>query len=98
MLPPGRLMLDTRPIVTGSNPVTKIIGMLVVASLAARTASALPTIAAGLRATSSAASCGNAPADLPPNGIRLSLCQSGSPIHAGLGEGQRGDARNLPPS
>src|SRR6516165_9838120 len=52
-------MLDTRPDVTGSTPVTKIIGMLAVAALAARAPSILLTIAATLRATSSAANFGN---------------------------------------
>ena len=37
-LPPGRLKLDTRPSATGSAPLTKTIGIVVVAALAASVA------------------------------------------------------------
>jgi hypothetical protein len=53
------LMLDTSPAATGSTPVTKMMGMLAVASSAACAASILPTIDATFKVTSSAASFGN---------------------------------------
>ena len=48
-LPPGRLRLATRPTLTGSPPVTKTIGTVVVAALAASAAGVLPTIRATCR-------------------------------------------------
>ena len=48
-LPPGRLRLATRPSLTGSPPVTKTIGTVVVAALAARAEGVLPTITATCR-------------------------------------------------
>src|SRR6266481_9397548 len=44
-LPPGRLRLGTRPIATGSLPIAKTIGMVVVAALAASDADVLPGVA-----------------------------------------------------
>src|SRR5262249_33532795 len=60
-LPPGRLMLETRPSLTGSPPIEKTIGMVAVAALAASGAAALwiATITATWRRTRSAASAGN---------------------------------------
>ena len=43
-LPPGRLRLATRPSLTGSPPVAKTIGTVVVAALAASAPGVLPTI------------------------------------------------------
>ncbi len=59
-LPPGRLRLATRPSLTGSSPITKTIGIVAVADLAASTAGAPPiaAIAATLRPASSAAIVG----------------------------------------
>src|SRR5215831_6261781 len=61
MLLPGRLRLWTRPIWTGSIPVTKTIGIVVVAAFAASAEAEPPTvtITEGLRLTSSVASAGN---------------------------------------
>ena len=58
-LPPGRLRLATRPSPTGSPPVIKTIGTVVVAALAARAAGTLPTIRATCRRRRSATSAGN---------------------------------------
>src|SRR6516165_6203881 len=59
-LPPGRLRLETRPISTGSAPVAKTIGMVLVAALAATAAGgASATITATGSATSSAANPGS---------------------------------------
>jgi len=57
--PPGRLMLATRPDLTGSSPTLKTIGIVEVAALAARAPGGLPgtAITATLRRTRSAASC-----------------------------------------
>src|SRR5262245_57663712 len=60
-LPPGRLRLGTRPSATGSPPVTKTIGMVVVAAFAA-SAGGVPvtaTITVTSRRTRSANSAGN---------------------------------------
>ena len=58
-LPPGRLKLSTRPVLTGSAPVTNTIGMVLVAALAADDAGASKaTITATPRLTSSPASEG----------------------------------------
>ena len=60
-LPPGRLMLATSPVLTGSVPVWNTIGMVDVAALAAA-AGALVRVAAITatgRRTSSAASAGS---------------------------------------
>src|SRR5262249_30140529 len=59
-LPPGRLMLETRPRLTGAPPIEKAIGMVAVAALAASGAAALwiATITATWRRTRSAASAG----------------------------------------
>jgi hypothetical protein len=59
-LPPGRLRLATRPIFTGSAPVTKTRGIVAVAALAAIVAAVLcgVTMTATRRRTSSAASAG----------------------------------------
>ena len=57
MLPPGRAMLSTRPVTVGSETPTITIGMLVVASLAARVPSVpWARIIATFSRTSSAAS------------------------------------------
>src|SRR5437763_3412324 len=45
ILPPGRLSLDTKPTLTGSSPIAKTIGVVIVAALAA-CAAASPTSAA----------------------------------------------------
>jgi len=45
-LPPGRLRLATRPLMTGSLPVTNTIGTVVVAALAASVEGVFPTIRA----------------------------------------------------
>jgi hypothetical protein len=45
-LPPGRLMLATSPTSTGSNPATKAIGIVAVASFAACAARPFATITA----------------------------------------------------
>ena len=58
-LPPGRLRLATRPTLTGSPPVTKTIGTVVVAALAASAAGVLPTIRATCRRRRSATRSGN---------------------------------------
>src|SRR5262249_39337110 len=59
-LPPGRLRLATRPIFTGSAPMTKTMGIVSVAALAASVAAVLPgvTMAVTRRRTSSAARAG----------------------------------------
>jgi hypothetical protein len=58
-LPPGRLKLSTRPVLTGSAPVMNTIGMVLVAAFAANNAGALKaTITATPRLTSSPASEG----------------------------------------
>jgi hypothetical protein len=59
-LPPGRLRLATRPIFTGSAPMTKTMGIVAVAALAASVAGVLAgvTMTATRRRTSSAASAG----------------------------------------
>src|SRR5215467_7475477 len=60
-LPPGRLRLATSPALTGSSPVVKTIGTVVVAALAAR-AEMVPPVAAKIvtpRSTSSAISAGS---------------------------------------
>jgi len=59
--PPGRAKLSTNPAATGSLPVRKTIGMLVVAALAARTARTWPEVAITetRRLTKSAAKAGN---------------------------------------
>ena len=58
-LPPGRLKLSTRPVLTGSAPVTNTIGMVLVAAFAAADAGASrATITATPRLTSSPASEG----------------------------------------
>lgn len=60
-LPPGLLKLATSPIAIGSAPISKTIGIVVVADFAARAAGAPPgaTITATRRPTRSAASAGN---------------------------------------
>ena len=60
-LPPGRLRLATSPTLTGSTPVLKTTGIVVVAALAASDPCALPGVAmtATRRRTKSAASSGN---------------------------------------
>jgi hypothetical protein len=60
-LPPGRLRLPTSPVSTGSVAVTKTIGMIAVAALAATAAGVLPgaAITATLWRTRSAANAGN---------------------------------------
>ena len=56
MLPPGRLRLATRPSLIGSPPVSKMIGMVVVAAFAASAAGVeVAAITATCRRTSSAA-------------------------------------------
>jgi len=45
-LPPGRLRLATRPSLTGSAPLVKTIGTVVVAALAASAEGVFPTITA----------------------------------------------------
>src|SRR5262249_43933857 len=84
MLPPGRLMLATRPTRTGSAPMTNTIGVVAVA--------ALPACAAGTPAPTIAATCLRRPAILDgdvfafdessviealPKGID-SICEAGS--------------------
>src|SRR6516165_4613979 len=63
MLPPGRLRLETSPAAIGSPAVTKTIGMVAVAALAASAGGVPPTaaITATLRETRSASSIGNRP-------------------------------------
>ena len=58
-LPPGRLKLATRPSFTGSPPVTKTMGIVVVAALAASAERVFPKIRATWRRTRSAARAGN---------------------------------------
>ena len=59
IFPPGRLRLATRPILTGSAPSEKTIGIVAVAALAASAEAVSPAmIIATLRLTSSAASVG----------------------------------------
>ena len=60
-LPPGRFRLATSPSATGSAPVRKTTGMVLVAALAASTPSTWPAtaITATLRLTRSAASAGS---------------------------------------
>ena len=60
MLPPGRLRLATRPILTGSLLLSKTIGIVVVAALAASAETSPPVaaITATRRRTRSAASIG----------------------------------------
>ena len=59
MLPPGRLRLATRPCATGSPPVLKTIGIVVVAALAANTALPKVEITATRRRTRSADNSGS---------------------------------------
>jgi hypothetical protein len=61
MLPPGRLRLATSPSATGSPPMVKTMGSVVVARLAASAAGSPPVdaITATWRCTRSAASAGN---------------------------------------
>src|SRR5262249_24880308 len=59
-LPPGRLRLATKPVLTGSLPVTNTIGIVMLAAFAAcTTETVFPTINATCRATRSAASPGS---------------------------------------
>ena len=58
-LPPGRLSVVTRPSLTGSLPVVKTIGIVVVAALARSAARVFETITAGCRAATSAAIAGS---------------------------------------
>ena len=58
-LPPGRLRLATRPSLTGSLPVAKTIGTVVVAALAASAEGVFPTITATGRRINSATRAGN---------------------------------------
>ncbi len=59
-LPPGRLRLSTSPVRTGSPPIAKTIGIVVVAGFAATAAGvAAATITFTWRRTNSAASAGN---------------------------------------
>ena len=58
-LPPGRLRLATRPSLTGSPPVAKTIGTVVVAALAASAAGVFPTITATGRRIKSATRAGS---------------------------------------
>jgi hypothetical protein len=58
-LPPGRLRLATRPSLTGSPPVTKTIGTVVGAALAASAEGVLPMITATCRRRRSATRSGN---------------------------------------
>src|SRR5262245_42517752 len=55
MLPPGRLRLATKPVLTGSNPVVKTMGIAAVAALTAGMATPFATITATGRRTNSAA-------------------------------------------
>src|SRR5215510_12364441 len=59
VLPPGRLRLATRPLMTGSLPVTNTIGTVVVAALAASAEGVFPTIRATCWRTKSATRAGN---------------------------------------
>src|SRR6516162_8860949 len=66
-LPPGRLTLSTRPVLTGSAPVENTIGMVLVATFAADAAGASKaTITATPRLTSSPASEGKRLYRSPP--------------------------------
>jgi hypothetical protein len=58
-LPPGGLRLATRPTLIGSAPVTKTIGTVVVAALAASAEGVSTTITATGRRSKSATSAGN---------------------------------------
>jgi hypothetical protein len=58
-LPPGRAKLSTMPRSTGSEPVTKTIGIVAVAAFAASTEPPDAAITATCRFTRSAASRGN---------------------------------------
>ena len=58
-LPPGRLILATRPNLTGSSIVMKTIGIVEVAVLAASAETVSPAITATWRRTRSAASTGS---------------------------------------
>ena len=69
-LPPGRLRLATRPCLTGSLPVTKTIGIVVVAALAASAAPAFATITATGRRTNRPPAPAAGRIALPPSGIR----------------------------
>ena len=74
-LPPGRLKLSTRPVLTGSAPVTNTIGMVLVAAFAAADAGASrATITATPRLTSSPASEVNGCIDPQPSAIRCLCC------------------------
>src|SRR5437762_13189305 len=60
ILPPGRFRLSTRPILIGSPPIVKTIGIVVVVALAATAALlAIVAMTATLRRTISAASAGS---------------------------------------
>ena len=65
-LPPGRLRLATSPTRTGSPPVTKTIGTVVVAALAASAAGVLPTIRATCRRRSPPPEAATGQFDPPP--------------------------------
>ncbi len=72
MLPPGRARLVTNPLPTGSGSWVMTMGIVMVASLAARVAvEPLVTIRPGLSRTSSAANWGRRPAS--PLAQRLSM-------------------------
>jgi hypothetical protein len=58
-LPSGRLRLLTKPSLIGSPPVTKTIGMVLVAAFAANAEGVFPTITSTDRAMSSADSAGS---------------------------------------
>ena len=58
ILPPGRLRLATSPALTGSSPLLKTIGMVVVAALATSAAGVFATMTETPRSSSSAASAG----------------------------------------
>ena len=58
-LPPGLLRLATRPVLTGSKPVVKTVGIVPIVALAACTAMPFATITATRRRTRSAASAGS---------------------------------------
>src|SRR5262249_1584295 len=58
-LPPGRLRLATRPLMTGSSPVTTTIGTVVVAALAVLAELVFPTVRATCWRAKSATRAGN---------------------------------------
>ena len=108
-LPPGRFRLATRPSLTGSSPVAKTIGIVAVASLAARAAGKpLAQMTRAGRRTSSTASAGDRSLTIRPRNSRATFRPSTKPvsrkpsriasISCGLASADAGLSRTPPPA